>query len=47
MKKILLSLIFVTVFPSASVYAAGKVYYASPAGAGDGLSYGDFYKLNP
>ena len=39
MKKILLSLIFVTVFPSASVYAAGKVYYASPAGAGDGLSY--------
>ena len=39
MKKILLSLIFVTVFPSASVYAAGKVYYASPAGAGDGSSY--------
>ena len=39
MKKILLSLIFVTVFPLASVYAAGKVYYASPAGAGDGSSY--------
>ena len=39
MKKILLLLIFATVFPSVSVYAAGKVYYASPVGTGDGSSY--------
>lgn len=39
MKKILLLLIFATVFPSVLVYAAGKVYYASPVGTGDGSSY--------
>ena len=46
MKKILLSLIFVTVFPSASVYAAGKVYYASPAGAGDGFEKDRYCRIS-
>ena len=39
MKKILLSMMFSAAFLPVTTMAAGKVYYASPSGSGDGSSY--------
>lgn len=39
MRKILLSMMFSAAFLPVTTMAAGKVYYASPSGSGDGSSY--------